>query len=58
MKVMFLNETVLSHGALISSIGLKNDKKQIICNLIERRINEKYVKYTFLREIEVNGKIK
>jgi hypothetical protein len=48
----------LSHESLISSKGLKNDKKQIICNLIERIINEKYVKYTFGGEIEVNCKIK
>ena len=41
MKVMFLNETVLIYGALIPSKGLKNDKKQIICNLNERNNDEK-----------------
>ena len=37
---------------------MKNDKKQIICNLIEERISEKYSKYTFEGEIEVNSNLK
>jgi len=39
MKVVFLNETVLSDVAIISSINAKIDKKQIICKLIERIIS-------------------
>ncbi len=56
MKVVFLNETLLSDVALNSSKFAKTDKKQLICDQTKRIINTNKTKYLFFGEIEVKVK--
>jgi len=58
MKVVFRNETVLSHIAIISSKCAKIYKKQTICDLIERIIKANNEKFVFFAEMEANVQTK
>jgi hypothetical protein len=48
LKGVFINESVLSVGALNSSKCAKTDKEQLIWDKVERIINTNKTKYLFL----------